>query len=35
MEPLLCSMWARLAQLPGADTGFVDQAKQSFACSTP
>jgi hypothetical protein len=35
MEPLLCSTWARLAQLPGADTGFVDQAKQSFACSTP
>ncbi len=35
MEPLLCSTWARLGQITGADAAIVDKARQTFACSNP
>jgi hypothetical protein len=35
MEPLLCSTWTRLSQLPSADASIVKQAMQEFGCSTP
>ena len=35
MEPLLCSTWARLSQLPEADAASVQLARQIFACPTP
>ncbi len=32
MEPLLCSTWARLGGLPGADETAVHEAQATFAC---
>jgi hypothetical protein len=34
MEPLLCSTWDRLSQLPGADAAIVGEARQAFACAS-
>ncbi len=35
MEPVLCSTWTRLGQIPGADSGILNKAQQAFACSNP
>jgi len=33
MEPLLCSTWGRLGQIPAADTAMVQRARETFACN--
>lgn len=35
MEPVLCSTWTRMGQLPDADRSVVRAAQQEFACSAP
>ncbi|MFH1184465.1 MAG: hypothetical protein V1755_05435 [Chloroflexota bacterium] len=35
MEPLLCSTWTRLSQLPMADAAAVRVARQTFECPSP
>jgi hypothetical protein len=35
MEPLLCSTWARLAQLGSTDAAIVQSARQAFNCEGP
>jgi hypothetical protein len=35
MEPLLCSIWSRLSELPDASQATVQLASQRFACPAP
>jgi hypothetical protein len=35
MQPLLCSTWARLAQIPNAPDAVVQSARAAFSCTTP
>lgn len=35
MQPLLCSTWSRLAQIPEAATAVAQSARTAFVCSAP
>ena len=35
MEPLLCSTWSRLGQLPGADAATIETARAELQCPVP